>query len=128
MENEEGGSRLPEQLRRERLLDMERRLVRHRRAAFGVLAIALLACGPFLGWWFLIPLGVAILTYQVTDRLMQRSDRPEIWAATGWAVSPLMIALSVALTGGADSPGIAWFAIPAVTLAPRFERRGVVFG
>jgi diguanylate cyclase (GGDEF)-like protein len=39
-----------------------------------------------------------------------------------------MIAVSVALTGGPKSSAICWFAVPAVTLGARFERRGVILG
>ena len=44
---------------RERLLDMEVRLGPVRRASIGVIALALIACGPWLGWWTLIPLALA---------------------------------------------------------------------
>jgi diguanylate cyclase (GGDEF)-like protein len=119
---------LSDQLRRERLLDLEERLAPYRRAAFAVLAVALLLSGPSLGWWPLIPLSMATLAFFVADRRLPRSERPELWVAAGWAVSPAMIAFSVALTGAADAPSVAWFALPALTLAARFERRGIVIG
>ena len=119
---------VPRQLRRERLLDMELRLARHRRSAFLVLAAGLVATGPWVGWWWLVPLAAAGLAFGVADRFLKRSARPERWAAAAWAVSPLMIAVSVALTGAADSPATSWFALPAVTLMTRFERRGVFAG
>jgi diguanylate cyclase (GGDEF)-like protein len=119
---------LPEQLRRERLLDMERRLVKWRRAAFAVLAVALVACAPWYGLWWLIPLSVALVAFAVADRFLEQSPHPARWMAAGWAIAPVMIAVSVALTGAADSPAIPWFALPAATLAARFEFRGVAFG
>ena len=119
---------LSEQLRRERLLDMEARISPYRRRAFIVLAVALLAAGPWQGWWWLIPLGLAAVAFTFVDRALPGSANPGRWMAGGWAVSPLMIAISVALTGAADSPAIAWFALPAITLATRFERRGVEIG
>lgn len=120
--------RLGEELRRERLLDMESRLARYRLLAFAVLGVGLLASGPWLGWWWLIPLAAAAAAFGVADRLLVSSQRPERWVAAGWAVSPLMIAVSVALTGAADSPAVPWFALPALTLATRFEPRGVATG
>ena len=120
--------RLRAQLDRERLLDIELRLARFRRAAFVVLAAALVISGPQLGWWWLIPLGVAGLAFAVADHFLQRSEHPARWAAAGWAISPVMIAVSVALTGAADSPAVSWFALPAATLATRFERHGVIAG
>src|SRR5436190_1749567 len=113
MDPEAAPERLPAELRRERLVDIERRLARHRRVAFVVLAIGLLASGPWLGWWWLLPLGVAAVAFAVTDRLVETSTHPFKWAAAGWAVSPLMIAVSVALTGGPDGPAVGWFALPA---------------
>lgn len=119
---------LDQDLRRERLLDIELRLSRYRRLAFAVLATALLVSGPWLGWWWLLPLAGAGAAFWFADRRLAASEWPQRWAAFGWAVSPLMIAMSVALTGGIDSPAVPWFALPALTLAARFERRGTLFG
>jgi diguanylate cyclase (GGDEF)-like protein len=119
---------LPEQLRRERLLHIERRFTRHRRWAFGVTALALAASVPSLGVLVMTPLiGVALLL-TVTDRMMQRTREPGRWAAFAWYVSPLMVGASVALSGGPTSPATAFFAIPAVTVAARFGSRGVLVG
>src|SRR3954454_14741077 len=119
---------LTDELRRERLLDIEARLHRHRAPAFLILAVALIASGPWIGWLWLIPLLPALGAPLATRKLMSVSATPERWAALGWAMSPAMIAVSVALTGGPKSSAICWFAVPAVTLGARFERRGVVAG
>jgi diguanylate cyclase (GGDEF)-like protein len=119
---------LGDALRRERLLDMEGRLARVRRRAFVVLALALIASGPWIGFWFLLPLGLAGLAFAISDRLLRHSRRPERWAAIGWCVAPLAIAVSVALTGAADAAAMCWFALPVVTLGARFEPRGVWLG
>ena len=123
-----GVNDLSEQLRRERLLDIESRLSRYRLAAFAVLALGLLLSGPWVGWWWLVPLAGAAAAFAIADRHLASTQRPELWVAAGWAVSPLMIAISVALTGAAESPAVAWFALPALTLSARFERRGIVLG
>src|SRR3954470_19541436 len=116
---------LGDALRRERLLDMEGRLARVRRRAILVLALALIASGPWIGFWFLLPLGVAGIAFAVSDHFLRRSRRPERWAAVGWCVAPIAIAVSVALTGAADAAAMCWFALPVVTLGARFEPRGV---
>lgn len=119
---------LHSQLRRERLLDIEGRLRPYRRRAFAVLAAALFALSPWVGWQWLVPMAFAALVFPFADYFMGRSRRPEMWAAGAWAFACLMIAVSVALTGGPESPVVAWFALTAVTLGARFERRGVLLG
>src|SRR4051812_22215663 len=53
----------PTQLHRERLLDMERMLARPRAVMYGSLALAFIVGIPWIGWWTLIPLAGAILSY-----------------------------------------------------------------
>jgi diguanylate cyclase (GGDEF)-like protein len=119
---------LGHQLRRERLLDMEGRIAVVRRRAFAVLALSLIASGPWLGFWFLVPLGAAGVAFSITDRMLRTARRPERWAGVGWGVAPLAIAVSVALTGGDQGSALCWFALPVVTLGARFETRGVRIG
>ncbi|HET9103694.1 MAG TPA: GGDEF domain-containing protein [Solirubrobacteraceae bacterium] len=113
---------------RERLLDMEPRLGPLRARAFAVLAAALVACGPWVGFWTLIPLSAAGVAFVVTDRRLATSSRPELQLAIAWLTSELAIAASVALTGGWRSPAVAWLVLPVVTLAARFTVRGVIAG
>jgi len=119
---------LAAQLRRERLIDMEARLGVYRRRAFVVLALALVASGPWIGFWFLIPLATALVASTLADGLVRTRRHAHGWAAVGWGISGVMIAGSVALTGAADSPAVMWLALPAVTLGARFELRGVLSG
>jgi len=122
------GGDLAAQLRRERLLDMETRIGAFRRRAFAVLALALVASGPWIGFWVLIPLATALVASMVADRLVRTRPHAHRWAAAGWCISGVMIAGSAALTGEADSPAVMWMALPAVTLGARFELRGVLCG
>ncbi len=113
---------------RGRMLDMDRRLRPVRRAALGVIALALVACGPWLGWWTLLPLLLVGGAFGLADRRIERVRFPEYAIFSAWLASQLMIAGSVALAGGADTPTVAWFAIPVVTLSARFSMRGVAWG
>lgn len=113
---------------RERVLDMEPRLKPLRALSFAVLALALLICGPWVGWWTLIPWAAASIAFVLTDRRLELSPRPEYRMAAVWLSSELAIAASVALTGGARSPGVDWLVLPVVTLAARFNGRGVMAG
>jgi len=113
---------------RERMLDMERRIAPVRAAAMGVLALGLIACGPWLGWWTLAPLALAALGFRVVDPRLELAERPENWLFTAWAITEIAIAVSVALSGGPRTATMAWFAIPVVTLSSRFSLRGVIAG
>jgi diguanylate cyclase (GGDEF)-like protein len=117
-----------EEAGRERLLDMEGRVGRYRLACFAILALALVAVGPEVGWWWLLPLGAGLAGFAVADRFMHRSSRPTLWVAGAWGLLPLLLAAAVIATGGAASPAVIWFALPAVTLGARFEPRGMVLG
>jgi diguanylate cyclase (GGDEF)-like protein len=113
---------------RERLLDMDRIVAPVRQRSFLVMAAALLLCGPWLGWWTLLPLAVAGVVFKLADNAVERVSHPEYLLFAAWAGSELMIEVSVALTGGPRSPAMAWFAIPIVTLSARFPARGVLIG
>jgi diguanylate cyclase (GGDEF)-like protein len=107
---------------------MEPRLKPLRARSFAVLAVALLICGPWVGWWTLIPLVVAGIAFVLTERGLHSSSHPEFRLAVAWLSSELTIAASVALTGGWRSPAVAWLVLPVVTLAARFNMRGVIVG
>ena len=113
---------------RSRLVDMERRIKRPRAISFAILAVALLASGPWLGWWTLAPMALAGLGFAVAGQAAARSRRPEMGYAAAWLVAQVAIAFSIALTGGVDSPALSWLAIPVVTLSARFDGRGVTTG
>jgi diguanylate cyclase (GGDEF)-like protein len=115
-------------LDRTRVLDMDRRIAPVRQRSFVVIAVALVACGPWLGWWTLAPLVVAAFLFAGADRLVARVERPELALFAAWAGAETIIAISVALTGGADSATLCWLAIPIVTLASRFSQHGVIAG
>ena len=107
---------------------MEERIKPVRRIAMGVLAIALVAGAPWIGWWTLLPLAVAAGFFLVADAHLPDSDRPEYVMFAAWVGSEAMIAGAVALTGGPQVATLSWLAIPVVTLSARFSRRGVMIG
>jgi diguanylate cyclase (GGDEF)-like protein len=113
---------------RERMLDMDRLVAPVRRKSFVVMAIALLLCGPWLGWWTLALLIVAAVMFHVADESLGKVSHPEFLLFSAWAGSQLMIELAAVLTGGPRSPAMSWFAIPIVTLSARFPVRGVLVG
>jgi len=113
---------------RERMLDMDRRLQPVRLRTFAVLALALLASGPWVGWWTIGPLLVAAAVFRVADSQIEGTARPELWMFAAWAVAEIIIAVSLALTGTSAVLMLAMLAIPIVTLSARFSSRGILVG
>ncbi len=114
--------------RRERLIDMELRLRPYRFGCFAILAIALASLSADVGWWWIAPLLAGLGGFAVADKFMRTSEHPALWVATAWGILPLLLADAVVVTGGAASPVLMWFALPAVTLGVRFEPRGIALG
>jgi diguanylate cyclase (GGDEF)-like protein len=113
---------------RARLLDMDRRLRPVRLRTFAVLAGALLASGPWVGWWTLAPLLVAAAVFRLADTRIKGTRRPEYWMFGAWAGSEAIIAASLALTGSSAVLMLAMLSIPIVTLSARFSSRGILIG
>jgi diguanylate cyclase (GGDEF)-like protein len=114
--------------RRERLIDMEMRMRRYRLACFAILAVGLALISPDIGWWWTVLLATGVAGFAVADQFVRTSAHPALWVAAAWGILPLLLADAVVNTGGAESPALMWFALPAVTLGARFEPRGMVVG
>lgn len=113
---------------RERMLELDAQLRPVRAGAFAVLGVALLASGPWLGWWTLLPLGLAVIAFRTADTQIGHLKRPEYALLATWVVSELITAASVALSGGPRVPTASWLAIPVLTLGARFSNRGIFIG
>ncbi len=107
---------------------MEMRLRPYRFACFAILALALASAGAEVGWWWVVPLLAGLGGFAVADSFMGSSEHPTVWVATAWGILPLLLADAIVTTGGAASPVLMWFALPAVTLGARFSTRGIVIG
>src|SRR4051812_42990837 len=94
----------PDGVDRERMLDMDRRIGPVRRASFLVLALALIASAPWLGWWTLLPLAAAAVVFRIAETRIDKAARPEIGLFAAYAASQVFIAASVALSGGPTVP------------------------
>jgi len=113
---------------RERLLDMDERLRRPRAVAFALIAVGIAAAAPLIGWWGLGLLVVAVLGFRLAQGVAERIRAPEYALFASWAVSELVIAASIAVTGGITSFTASWLLVPLVTLPARFGTRGVGAG
>jgi hypothetical protein len=115
-------------LDRGRMLDMEQRVRPVRRRTFAIIGVAVLAMGPWIGWWPLLFLIPASLCFTAAERLMLRVARPELVVFSAWVGGELMIAGALTLEGGHRTAWLSWLAIPVITLSARFSMRGVAAG
>lgn len=113
---------------RERLVEMSGRMRHFRQITFVILATAVALSAPWIGPWPLLPLVLAAGGFLAFDHFTPRMQRPEYGLAAAWLLAQVMIAASVALSGGPHSPAVGWLAIPVASLGARFSRRGVVVG
>jgi diguanylate cyclase (GGDEF)-like protein len=118
----------PEPADRERLLDMDYRLRKARMVAMAFLGAALLACGPWIGWWPVLVLLALAAGWRVVEQRVPHVPKPEWLLAAGWVSSCLAICTGILLTGGAHSPAKSWLLVPAIALPARFHRRGLNAG
>jgi diguanylate cyclase (GGDEF)-like protein len=117
-----------DELDRQRMLEMEERIRPVRRRAALIMALAILASGPWLGWWPLAFVVSIMGCFAVTDALMPRLARPELLMFGAWIGSALTIAGAVALSGARGTSALPLVAIPVLTLSSRFSLRGVIAG
>jgi diguanylate cyclase (GGDEF)-like protein len=116
-----------DRMERERMLDMEERLRAVRPRAGAVMVIALLALGPWYGWWLPVPVLLALGFQLLVDRLLPSLRHPEVAVFGAWLGVVVMIALAIVLAR-APAPLLVWFAFPVVPLVARFPRRLIALG
>jgi diguanylate cyclase (GGDEF)-like protein len=110
------------------MLEMDAYLQPVRRATFAFVAVSLLIMGPWLGWWTIIPVLVAAVAFRAAEAAINKLEHPEYALFAAWVASQVIIAVAVALSGGATIPTLSWLAIPIVTLGARFSERGIALG
>jgi diguanylate cyclase (GGDEF)-like protein len=120
---------IPDGVDRERMLDMDRQIKPVRGACFVLMAVALLACVPWwMNWSTLVPLPIIGAMYGAVTPRLQRARHPEYLLFAAWSATQALIAVSVAVAGGPRLLGLAWLAIPLITLSARFSLHGVAVG
>lgn len=107
---------------------MDERVGSVRRKTFAILAVAIAASAPWLGWWPLLFLIPAAAFFGAADALTPRVRRPEYLMFAAWIGSEATIAGAVSLEGHRGITALCWLAIPVITLSSRFPMRGVVVG
>lgn len=112
---------------RERLVEMSGRMRHFRQITFVILATAVALSAPWIGPWPLLPLVLAAGGFLAFDHFTPRMQRPEYGLAAAWLLAQVMIAASVALSGGPHSPAVGCWRYRSPRSAP-VSRRGVVVG
>src|ERR1044072_1983307 len=95
----------PTPLHRERLLEMEAGLARPRAIMYGSLAVAFLIGIQWIGAWTLIPLAFSVVTHALLRPRIATSARPEYVVFATVVNAQVLIAIGIALSGGADGGG-----------------------
>jgi len=126
--SERGTWLCPTALHRMRLLDMEAKLVLPRTVMYGALLVVFIVGIPWFGWVPFVPLVLSLVGYAALRPRIASSDRPEYVVAATVVNAQVLIAVGIALTGGAVSPAIPFILLPLVTLPARFSSRGVYAG
>lgn len=127
MPQRESGSWLcPTELDRSRVVDASQRVRTIRLVGISTVGAALLATGPWVGWWVLIPFTLVAVNLITVERRLTTSTRPE--RVSAWAIVTTLMALGigVALSGGPESPALPWMVLPAGIAAARFRPQVVV--
>src|SRR4051812_15539382 len=118
----------PTEHHRARALEASDRVRTARRLAAGTCGLALVAVAPFVSWWFLVlflPVAALVLS---ADHLIDRARRPELVMAFNVLAVLCVLTFGTALSGGDESPALAWMILPAALSAARFRPQVVIVG
>jgi hypothetical protein len=97
---------------RGRVLDANARVRTIRQVGSGAVGVTLLISAPWLGWWTLILFGLSALNLLSVERRMARSAHPERVSVGAIAITLVLLATGVALSGGPSSPALPWLVLP----------------
>jgi diguanylate cyclase (GGDEF)-like protein len=122
----EGSWLCPTELDRSRVVDASDRVRTIRRIGSGAVGVALIAIGPWIGWWTLGLFALSALNFANVERRIRTSPRPERVSAYAIVITLLLIAGGVAISGGPRSPALPWMVLPAGMVAARFRPRVVI--
>jgi diguanylate cyclase (GGDEF)-like protein len=85
----------------------------------------LLLATPWIGPWPLVLLALVGLNLATFERRFASARKPEYIAATSMLGIQVAIGVGIAMTGGPESPMMAWITVPTAVVAARFGRHVV---
>jgi diguanylate cyclase (GGDEF)-like protein len=116
----------PTELDRARLLDNSVRIRRARTISSAAIAVTLVSFAPTYGWWTVGLFAIAALNMGTLDRRTARSARPQLHLAASVVLIQVILAASIALSGGPESLSLPWIILPTAFSAARFRGTVVV--
>lgn len=127
-EAETGSWLVRDEIEREHLLELNRRLRAVFRAAAAIAFVGILAAGPWYGWWTLLPPVLVAIGYNAMEFNLERLRRPEYALAIGWLAFQASIAAGFCLSSGAPLFALYLFMTMVIGSSAVFPARGVVVG
>ena len=118
----------PTELDRARVVEAGDRVRMARTICAIAMGTALLLSAPWVGWWTLGLFGLVAVNLVTLEWRLARSARPEWVAARSQLFVLAVIGTGVALSGGPESPVLAWLVIPGAVAATRFRWQVVCVG
>ncbi len=116
----------PTELDRSRVIDASDRVRTIRRVGSGAVGVALIATGPWIGWWTLGLFALSALNFANVEHRIRTSPHPEQVSAYAIVITLVLIAGGVTISGGPHSPALPWMVLPAGMVAARFRPRVVI--
>lgn len=107
------------------MLDMSPRVARARTIAAGAVGLGMLAAISEAGWQAVGLFAIAIVNLATLEARIARATRPERVIAGSLLLNIGLLAAGAALTGGGESPVLAWIVIPVAITATRFRAQVV---
>jgi diguanylate cyclase (GGDEF)-like protein len=116
----------PTELDRSRVVDASERVRMIRAVGSGAVGVALIAVGPWIGWWTLVLFALSLLNFLNVERRIHTSAHPERVSAWAILITMLLIGVGIAISGGPRSPALPWMVLPAGMVAARFRPQVVI--
>jgi len=118
----------PTDAHRARAREAGERVRNARSIAAAACGISLVATAPFMSWWFLLLFAIVAVNLATLEKRLGASERPELVAVQASLTILVVLGAGAALSGGEDSPALAWMILPVATSAARFRPQVVVAG
>ncbi len=116
----------PTQIDRARMLEGSKAIARARTITGASIGASLVLFAPMYGWWTIALFAVAIANIATLDRRVARSQFPELHIAASIFTMQAVVAAAGGLSGGPDSPVLAWIVMLSAFAAARFRGTIVV--